>query len=68
MYKTTVTVIDAMGKIPEGIAEGKLHFVGAFDMCNAFKIDYVYQPDNSSRQFDGQYCRLNLVPSVSILF
>lgn len=59
-------VIDAMAKIPEGIVEGKLHWVGGFDFCNELKINYTYfngtipQP----RNFTGQYCRLALSSNV----
>jgi len=60
-----VSVIDAMGKIPEGIADGKLHFVGSFDMCNNFVIENVSLPDsNKEINFNGQYCRLSIQPSV----
>lgn len=62
-------VIDAMAKLPEGIVEGKLHWVGGFDFCLEQKINYTYvAAENGSipqaRNFIGQYCRLALKSNV----
>src|SRR5688572_16392014 len=57
-----------MAKIPEGIVEGKLHWVGGFDFCLEQKINYTYYEANGSvpepRNFTGQYCRLALSSNV----
>jgi hypothetical protein len=61
-------VIDAMAKIPSGILEGKLSWVGAYDMCEAHSVNYTYVNDSQAyeiRQFDGLYCRLDIAVSVS---
>ena len=53
------TFFDAHGKIPEGIAEGKLHFVGGHDECNAAEVEWEtdVRGVNETRVFGGRYCR-----------
>jgi len=54
-------VIDAMAKIPTGLADGKLTWVGAYDMCLSYEVDEI----NGTHHFDGQYCRLDIDVSVT---
>ena len=59
-----------MAKIPEGLSEGKLSWVGAYDMCLSL-TDLSYNVTSrvtgevvESNSFDGQYCRISLLPKV----
>ena len=76
LYFAAVLVIDAMFKIPEGIPEGKLHWIGAFEYCHDTHVEYTYNVSGvaEAREYDGQYTRLDLtlyavrIPSSQRLF
>lgn len=62
-------MIDAMAKFPEGLVEGKLHWVGGHDYCIELEIDHIYNNDSNNddvttRNFNGKYCRLDLTPNA----
>ena len=51
-----------MGKIPHGIMEGGLHWIGAYDYCQETRVNYTYNASHvtEERDFRGQYARLDL--------
>lgn len=59
-----------MAKIESGLQEGKIHWVGSYEMC--YKISPTYTYVNSTyyepgvpveeRSLQGKYCRLQLTP------
>jgi len=51
-----------MTKIPTGLADGKLSWVGAYDMCESYEVDDI----NGTHHFNGQYCRLDIDVSVIV--
>jgi Nose resistant-to-fluoxetine protein, N-terminal domain len=60
-----------MAKIPTGIMEGKLSWLGSYDKCEEYSVNYNYSTANGSqtsveaRQFQGQYCRLDIAVAVN---
>lgn len=65
------TVFDASAKLPTGLTDGKLHWLGSYEMCNDITVDYTYYNSSygitgepvENRTFKGQYCRLDLTVS-----
>ncbi|KAJ8310945.1 hypothetical protein KUTeg_011505 [Tegillarca granosa] len=57
----TVQVFDAVGKPPQGIMKGNLHFIGQYDECLAVKgiinTDGKSNSTTESSSFGGRYCR-----------
>ncbi len=53
--QTLFSVVDAMGKIPAGVLQGNIRWIGAYDQCLEVQAS----------EFNGQYCQtgLNLVYS-----
>ena len=51
-----------MGKVPEGIVEGKLYWIGSYEYCEDTRVEYwnnlSYVPER--RQYEGQYSRIQL--------
>jgi len=52
-------VVDAWGKIPEGILSGHINFLGDFDECLA-----VRSPLQEANPFRGKYCLIYVIPKV----
>ena len=61
------TVIDATGKIPTGLSDGQLHWIGSYEYCEGIAVSYNYSNNTifgpgdytERRQFVGKYCRLS---------
>ena len=59
-----------MGKLPEAIRDGKLHWPGSFELCEEQEVNYTYYNFTyfnageavEEREFNGQYCRLEVTP------
>lgn len=53
-------VIDAMGKLPPGLSEGNLYWVGQYPMCQGIAVVYnnTESPPGEEREFKGEYCRI----------
>lgn len=52
-------MIDAWGKIPEGILTGHVNSYGDFNECIDIKVsnlEYIEDALSGAREFDGQYC------------
>lgn len=57
-----------MAKVPTGLAEGRLHWIGGFAMCASIDTTYTYVNNTffeegiplGERHVAGQYCRLML--------
>lgn len=57
-------MIDAWGKIPEGILAGHTSSYGDFDECVQIEVTglkYIGQVLSKSRQFDGLYCSAMII-------
>ena len=54
------SVIDAMGKLPTGISDGKIHWPGSWEYCQSQAVQYTYSVSNVTerREYIGKYCRL----------
>ena len=64
-------MLDAFGKPPEGILEGQLHWPGAYDYCEEYEVEYLYNYTDGRqevRRFTGKYTRLNIDLPVSNLY
>lgn len=55
-----IAVIDAVGKPPTGLVEGKLHWIGSYEYCEQISVQYNYTNFTyiEPRQFMAKYCRL----------
>ena len=57
-----------MGKIPEGIPEGKLYWIGSPEYCEETHAEYNTSDGGLTRQYDAQFTRLHFTPSgVSLI-
>ena len=48
------TVLDAFGKLPSGLAQGDLQWLGAYDECRSIKQTYIQR--NVTETMQGKYC------------
>lgn len=55
-------VLDATGKVPEGVLSGHVNALGDFDECLAIRAP-AKQVESSTGQFQGKYCLLYVMPN-----
>ena len=53
-HMTMFTVLDAFGKLPSGLAQGDLQWLGAYDECRSIKQTYIQR--NVTETMQGKYC------------
>jgi len=56
------SVLDASGKLPEGILSGTLSSLGAYDECLETKLGGPEDVGPLSRPSTGQYCSIDIKP------
>ncbi len=56
-----IAVLDAIGKFPTGLVEGKLHWIGSYEYCEQLSVQYNYTNFTyiEPRAFLAKYCRLS---------
>jgi hypothetical protein len=54
--------LDATGKIPSGILNGNIYWMGEYDECVNSTATIMTGPNSSvpSHPFNGQYCKLGI--------
>lgn len=66
----SIVVMDAMGKLPIGLFQGNLNWIGQYDQCYQMKVNEtdVFIPDPVNREFDGSYfdVKMSLPKSLNI--
>ena len=67
LFHVLNAVLDASGKVPEGILSGTLSSLGAYDECLETKLgggshDVSGDSSSSSRIVTGQYCSIDIKP------
>ncbi len=51
-----IPVVDAMGKLPSGVLQGDVTWLGSFSACRSIHIPAPNQSSNATDLFKGQYC------------
>ena len=48
--------MDAIGKLPNGILEGDLNWLGGFSQCRGIEVPSMYNSTVPEILYRGQYC------------
>ncbi|WAR11329.1 NRF6-like protein [Mya arenaria] len=60
-----LTVLDAFGKPDSGIMQGRIWFPGGFDECQGVNTSVYNNATETTDQFTGKYCRLDIPTGVA---
>ncbi|CAD5115225.1 DgyrCDS4218, partial [Dimorphilus gyrociliatus] len=67
---TIIGLIDALFKLPTGIMEGKLHWMGSYDLCldtemkfKHWSISGAISQNEPKKSYKGRYCRVGVSPT-----
>lgn len=55
-------MLDATGKVPEGVLSGHVNSLGDFDECLAIRAP-AKEVGSATGQFQGKYCLLYVMPN-----
>lgn len=62
-------MFDSLFKLPTGLMEGKLHWMGSYDLCNDLEMKFRHWSVNETgarKSYKGRYCRVGVSPTEVI--